>query len=244
MRKHGIENFTFRVVSTHATEVEAYVGERQRELQLKSEGVKLYNMIPCGRGRQSGWKHQKRTKKSIGRSVSKRWKDPVFHSKQKRKGSDNSRAVVTEQDVLSLRSLWETEPDALSAGEFYRHHAPRLGVNPQTIQQIITRRLWPHIVPQGAPPPRKRSRKRQDNSYLDDPAFRERTMKTKPRGEKHSQAKVTEGDVIELRREYDAVKEWKFGERMLFYRKWAKKLGTTPTQATYIAHRKSWKHLP
>lgn len=69
-------------------------------------------------------------------------------------------------------------------------------------------------------------------------------MKTKPRGEKHSQAKVTEGDVIELRREYDAVKEWKFGERMLFYRKWAKKLGTTPTQATYIAHRKSWKHLP
>lgn len=56
-----------------------------------------------------------------------------------------------------------------------------------------------------------------------------------PKGEDHTHAKLTEKDVLEIRRLY--------ANGGISYAKLAKRFGICPMQACDIVHRKGWKHI-
>lgn len=73
---------------------------------------------------------------------------------------------------------------------------------------------------------------------------REEIMKTHIRGVTHHKARLSETDVINVRKAYESVDLTVRGAISAFYRHWSQTLGVTGQNLFRIVHRKSWTHLP
>lgn len=77
------------------------------------------------------------------------WADPVYHAENalKRRGEGNGRAVITEADVVNIRTEWDNY-DASKRGAtkaFTNRWADHFGVTSENIFGIIKRKSWRHI---------------------------------------------------------------------------------------------------
>lgn len=90
--------------------------------------------------------NHKNTLKNDNRETNLEWVTPIENNAHSvannlwkpHKGEAHGRAVLTEQDVCSIRSLKGIE----SSNKI----APRYGVTASTIQRIWSRKLWRHIA--------------------------------------------------------------------------------------------------
>ncbi len=93
--------------------------------------------------------HTEETKKKIGSAIKHTWQDPDFIAKMKLNhiGSNNSRAILTEDNVKEIKLEWQKQLPTRRGpkGLFYRHFAERFNVSPELICAIIKGRLWKHI---------------------------------------------------------------------------------------------------
>lgn len=72
---------------------------------------------------------------------------------------------------------------------------------------------------------------------------RDRIMKTHIRGVTHHKARLTETDVIEVRKAYDVLDRGVRGAISNFLREWSERLSVTPENIFRVVNRKSWVHL-
>jgi hypothetical protein len=118
---------------------------REAKLGVKFETAHRENMSRAHTERYREPEERAKT----GQQQREVWSDPVYHQRmaETRVGSRNGRAVITENDVSEIRAQWVTIDSSPRGAtrSFCVHHGERLGVTPENIYGIITRRSWKHV---------------------------------------------------------------------------------------------------
>ncbi|NBW06422.1 MAG: hypothetical protein EBR82_00160 [Caulobacteraceae bacterium] len=104
IHKHGVENFTFEVVSEHESEAEAFAEEHRLIKQKLSEGIILYNMNEGGAGGINPTKEtrEKMSKARLGIKLSEETKKKISEAAKRQFSNPEAKAKLAEQ----TRSRW------------------------------------------------------------------------------------------------------------------------------------------
>jgi group I intron endonuclease len=98
----------------------------------------------------TGKKRNQITKNKLSESSKKMWSDPKFHAdmSKTRQGSGNSRALITEQNVVQIKTEWKNY-DASSRGavtSFCEMMGRKFNVNAPVIFRLIRCHSWKHVI--------------------------------------------------------------------------------------------------
>lgn len=109
MRKHGIENFSFQVVSTHRTEEAAFDAEVNLIQELNRQNVSLLNVTGGGKG---GTNTSPQTRAKMSQAHRARWADPIVRRRQ----IDQLKLIWSDPQLRQAHSeiqqTWSRTPEA------------------------------------------------------------------------------------------------------------------------------------
>lgn len=127
-------------------------------------------------------------------------------------GERNGAATLTEKQVVEIRELYA------NGDVTHNELAAEFGVSPATVGLVTSGVIWNHV---GGP-------------ITNGMAIRDRRP-SKIKGEKNPGAKLTEKEVVELRKTYAAG--------MVTMRQLSDRYGVCPQVVCKIIHREAWKHV-
>ncbi len=169
-------------------------------------------VCPCPEGREAC--HGPDRDPGNNNSVNLRWdtrkgnfEDKIIHGTHHR-GSNSPTAQLTDEQVIEIRRLYAT-------GEYFaRELGAKFGVSKGLVTHILSGTTWNHLISEHA-------------------AVRSEHI-GKPKGSRHGNAKLTESDVIEIRK---AHKEGVPGKEL------AIRFKVGPMTISTIVNRKRWTHV-
>ncbi len=205
IRKYGKDSFVFVKIDSANTWNDACEKEKEYIKKFSTKVPRGMNMTDGGEG-VFGLIQSEKAK----RQLSEFFKGLFV-------GEDSGASKLTEKEVIGIRKEYKKGNISQSQlGEKYN-------VNRSTIKQIVSGETWSYL----------------SENVLTHSVIREMSLKFRkeaiPIGEKHHFTKLTEQDVIEIRKEYKG--------KGVFLRHLSEKYGITVGSIQCIVSGKSWPHI-
>lgn len=115
-----------------------------------SEGLNRPECVEKRSAASRGKIHDKKTKSKISEKSKSMWQNDDFREKMslKKRGSKNSRAQLTEDDVIRIRAEWAScgDPKRKVDRETCELYAIQTGSTPDAIFRMLRGHSWKHLI--------------------------------------------------------------------------------------------------